>query len=80
MDKVTRPLGKINLMQYTNFFTFHECKKVAKRIDLTRFLAGTDVSRILEIIQKVVNISTISLSEPLARIKKHINFRSTALI
>ena len=47
MDKVTIPLGKINLMQYTNFFTFHECKKVARRIDLTRFLADTDVSRVL---------------------------------
>ena len=47
MDKVTSPLGKINLMQHTHFFTFHECKKVAWWIDLTRFLADTDVSRML---------------------------------
>ena len=71
MNDVTNSIFHINLMQNAHIFILRKCKEIAARVDLASTLAGLDVVGMLEIVQKVLFITTVILSEILENMVIH---------
>ena len=74
MNDVTNSIFHINLMQDAHIFILRKCKEIAARVYLASTLAGLDVVGMLEIVQKVLFITTVILSEILEKKKKGSKF------